>query len=269
MHATLAGVVPVLSVSTRSDFEALVQALTARNEPVAIPPAMGACLVNGLNNWDRINTLRTQWEAEAPTDRASATWAEEFRRIIRQPELYKDRFVILSRGPYSGVGPRDVGLTEEQWDHRSFDLRREHECTHTLSLRVFGALRHDLLEELIADWVALIAVYGEYRPDLALRFLGLEAFPDFREGGRLEVYRGDPPLSNGAFALMQKLAWHCITHLEQVAIQHPLLVNTEKALGRLALALSTMPTETVAAPDGVERVVARCDALEEALTTNS
>lgn len=260
LHSTLAGTVPILAVHARSDFETLVRALTARNEEIAVPQAMGACLVNGLNNWDRIKILRSHWEAGDPANKTEEAWTQEFRRIIPRPELYKDRFIILSHGPYSNVSAEDVGLEQELWNQLSFDVRMEHECTHALSLRVFGALRHDLLEELIADWIALIKVFGEYRTDLALRFLGLEDFPRFRIGGRLEIYRGDPPLSDDAFFLMQSLAKRSIAHLNDISTQRPDLLTTNEMLGRLTLALSTMPTEAVAAPDGVERILARFEA---------
>ncbi len=261
LHATIAGTVPVLAVYARPDFETLVQALAARNEAIAVSPAMGACLINGLNNWDRIRTLRTRWEAEDPSHTSPGAWTSKFRQIIPHTELYKDRFIILSRGPYSGVRAEQAGLKEEDWERLSFDIRMEHECTHALSLKVFGALRHDLLEELLADWVALVKVFGKFRPDLALLFLGLEDYPNYREGGRLEVYRGDPPLSDQAFGLMQRIAWHCINHLDQISTSRPDLLNSDLALGRLTLALSTMPTEAVAAPDGVDRILARYETL--------
>ncbi|RLE29746.1 MAG: hypothetical protein DRJ61_13960 [Acidobacteria bacterium] len=260
LHSTLAGTVPILAVNARSDFETLVRALTARNEEITVPQAMGACLVNGLNNWDRIRTLRSHWEAGDPANKTEEAWTQEFRRIIPHPELYKDRFVILSQGPYSNVLAHDIGLEKEHWNRLSFDIRMEHECTHALSLRVFGALRHDLLEELIADWIALIKVFGKYRADLALKFLGLEDFPRFRIGGRLEIYRGDPPLSDDAFVLMQSLAKRSIAHLNEISTQRPDLLTTNEMLGRLTLALSTMPTEAVASPDGVERILARFEA---------
>ena len=78
-------------------------------------------------------------------------------------------------------------------------------------------MRHDLLEELIADWVALVKVFGGYRADLALRFLGLESFPSFRAGGRLEVYRGTPPVSDGAFEAMQRLAAMAVKTLDSIS----------------------------------------------------
>ena len=38
----------------REDFVFLVQSLTQRNEPEPVADSMGACIVAGYNNWDRV-----------------------------------------------------------------------------------------------------------------------------------------------------------------------------------------------------------------------
>jgi hypothetical protein len=268
LHPSLAGTIPILAVRTRTDFETMVRALTARNEPVPIPDSMGACLINGLNNWDRIKTLKARWEASDASTAFGASWSEEFRRIIPQTALYKDRLIVLSHGPYSGVEAEHVGIEDEEWKRLSFDIRLEHECVHALSLKLFGAMRHDLFEELIADWLALVKVFGEYRADFALRFLGLEAFPSFRTGGRLEVYRGTPPVSDGAFEVMQALASKTIGTLDAITADGSFDLKNDAVLGRLTVALLTMPIEELVVDDGVERVRARYDGLEEVLAGN-
>ena len=265
LHPSLAGTIPILAVRRRPDFETMVRALTARNEPVPIPRAMGACLINGLNNWDRIATLKKNWETTDPAGRECATWGEEFRRIIPRTELYKDRLIVLSHGPYSGVEGEEIGIDPDEWDRLSFSIRLEHECVHALSLKLFGAMRHDLLEELIADWVALVKVVDCYRADLARRFLGLESFPDFRAGGRLEVYRGTPPVSDGAFEAMQRLAAGAIETLEAVSEGLSVDPGDDGTLGRLTVALLTMPLEALVVDDAVARVQRRSEGLEGVL----
>jgi hypothetical protein len=54
----MAGRVPVPVAGDRSDFVSLVQAFAERNEPAPVPESMGACIVKGFNNWDRIATFR-------------------------------------------------------------------------------------------------------------------------------------------------------------------------------------------------------------------
>ncbi|MSU36240.1 MAG: hypothetical protein EXS36_14320 [Pedosphaera sp.] len=214
VHAAIAGMIPVIVVPDRDDFVALVRAFSERNEPAAVPDSMGACIVTGFNNWDRVQAYRERWEREQGDKATEDAWADEFGNLIPRKSLYQDRFVILSRGPYSAVSARDVGFDEDAWLDKSLILRREHELTHYFTYRMFGAMRNNVLDELIADFVALVRVFGQYRGDLARRFLGLESFPPYRQGGRLEYYRGRPPLSDAAFDVLTRLTHQSIHNLE-------------------------------------------------------
>lgn len=254
---TIAGSVPVLTPSTRADFERLVQAFTERNEPAPVPPAMGACIVTGLNNWDRIAAYREQWARNQADGDTDAAWNEEFARLVPQKALYQDRFVILSRGPYSKTAAADVKMDEPEWLDRSLVIRREHELTHYFTYRVFGLLRSHASDELIADFVGLVRAFGSYRGDLARRFLGLEAFPDFRPGGRLEGYRGKPTLSDPAFAVLTRLVNAAVTNLEAVAATEASRLTSLGELAHLTYTLSTFPIDELADDDVVSRVRAR------------
>ncbi len=212
LHQSLAGAIPVIIAANRDDFVSLVQALTKRNEPKPVPASMGACMVAGFNNWDRIRQYRQQWQASHPDNDSSAAWAEEFRLLIPQKELYQDRFMILSLGDYSNVSAQDMGLTEPEWWRLSLTIRLEHESTHYFTRRVFGLMRNNLLDELIADYRGIVAANGCYRADWFLRFMGLESFPTYRQGGRLENYRGN--LSDGSFKILQSLVVAAAINLE-------------------------------------------------------
>jgi hypothetical protein len=200
IHPTAAGHIPLIITEVREDFVYLVQSLTKRNEPVPIPASMGACMVAGYNNWYRVEMLRRQgWDMQ---------------RIIPQKDLYQDRFIILSDGPYSNVAAADLGLEEIEWRNASLVIRREHECAHYFTRRVFSSMRNNLLDEMIADYCGIVAACGAFRKDWFLAFLGLSDYPLYREGSRLENYRGDPPLSDGAFAVLQRLVYEAAGHLE-------------------------------------------------------
>lgn len=212
LHPSPAGRIPLLITRGRAEFVALLRALTKRNEPEPVPDAQGALMVSGYNNWSRIGELRRRWEALPPSERETTTWGEELQRSPR--ELYQDRFILLSDGPYSAVPAADLGLDEAEWREMSLVIRREHECTHYLTRRLFGSMRNNLLDELIADYAGLAAV-GRFRADWFLRFVGLEEFPRYRPGGRLDLYRGKPPLSDGAFRVLQSLVKSAAENLER------------------------------------------------------
>ncbi len=251
---TIAGSVPVLTPSTRADFERLVQAFTERNEPAPVPPAMGACIVTGLNNWDRIAAHREQWARRQPDGDSEPAWSEEFAKLVPQKAQYQDRFIILSRGPYSKTAAADARIAEPEWLDRSLVIRREHELTHYFTYRVFGLLRSHASDELIADFVGLVRAFGTYRGDLARRFLGLEGFPAFRPGGRLEGYRGKPPLSDGAFTVLTRLVNAAVANLAAVAVAEAPRLTDLGELAHLTYTLSTFPIEELAEEDLVSRV---------------
>jgi hypothetical protein len=215
LHATAAGRIPLLVCRHRPDFVTLVQALTARNEPEPVPAAKGAVMVAGYVNWDRVAVLRRQWEASPAADRATQTWAAELARLAPQRELYQDRFILLSDGPYSAVPAAALGLTDPVWRETSLTIRREHECAHYFTRRLFGSMRNNVLDELIADYAGIVAAAGTFRADWFLRFVGLDDFPRYRDGARLDLYRGDPPLSAGAFAVLHALLHAAARNLER------------------------------------------------------
>lgn len=246
LHPTAGGRVPVLTIEARDDFETLVQVFSSRNEPEAVPASMGACIVNGLNNWDRVGRHRRRFEAEHGAADA-AEWAEEFKRLIPRKELYQDRFLLLSSGPYSAVSASDAGLEASDWLKQSLAIRRDHECFHFLTRRVLGAMRNNLLDELLADFVGLVRTFGRYDAALAQRFLGVEDPQRFRPGGRLGNYRGDPPLSEDAFVILCGLARRAVARLAVKAQQRGEGLADPAALARFALECYATPLEELAA----------------------
>lgn len=214
LYQTLAGTIPVLIAANREDFVILVQALTKRNEPQPIPDSMGACTISGYNNWHRIEQYKQQWSSQQ-NKYSETDWDAEFKRLIPRKELYQDRLIILSTGPYSNVTASNLGLTENEWQQLSLKIRLEHESTHYFTRRFFGSMRNNILDELIADYRGIVAALGYYRSDWFLHFIGLESFPAYRKGGRLENYMGEPVLSDSAFKILQILVKKAAENLDR------------------------------------------------------
>jgi hypothetical protein len=236
LHPTPAGTIPVIVVPDRADFVALMQALSMRNEPQPVPPSVGAAIVAGLVNWDRVAVLHRRWTSTYPFS-DPAGWDEELARIRPQKELYQDRLLILSTGPYSGVSAGEMELPIGEWLRLSLAIRLEHECTHYFMRRVAGSMRNNALDEVIADYAGIVYAAGTYRPDWFLRFMGLENWPTYRPDGRFEHYRGEPPLSDGAFRVLQAVTHDAALALARypAASFHPGdLVGQGRALRHLA-----------------------------------
>jgi uncharacterized protein DUF7005 len=231
IHPTVAGRVPIIVASAREDFVALVQALTCRNEPKPIPASMGACIVSGYNNWDRVFALRPRLELSD---------------IASRKELYQDRFIILSSGPYSGVDAGEMGLTDAEWRRLSLTIRLEHECAHYVTRQILGSMRNSLLDELIADFAGIVAAIGRYRADWFLRFLGLESASGCRPGGRMHNYRGAPALSDGAFTVLQRVVRRAAARVEEMCAPRGPESSTPLARTRTIVALAQVGLEGLA-----------------------
>jgi len=212
LHDSFAGGIGVITAEDRMDFETLVRVFTAKNEPIAVRPSMGASMISGYNNWHRIALLKTAFLRSGGEEKV---WPAEFSRLKARKELYQDRFILLSRGPYSGVSAQSLGLEEEEWTARSRTIRLEHEYAHYFTRRVFGSMQNNLLDEMLADYAGLRQALGSFRAEWMLRFLGLESYPAYREGGRLQNYRGAPALGDGAFRILMRLVWQAAWNLAQ------------------------------------------------------
>jgi len=212
---TLAGPVPALITSCRQDFVLLVRLLAHRGEPVPVPESMGACLVQGLVNWQRFRAWKGAWEEE----KGAESWELASPQLAQAKHQYQDRLVLASRGPYSGLTFLP-GWEPSRWEEVSLAIRLAHEGTHYLTLRLFHKLGHSLLEEVVADWVGLASALGAYDPQLASAFFGLEAWPHLRLGGRLSNYR-PAGITDAAFAFLAQAVHLAIGQLAQVPWPDP------------------------------------------------
>ena len=245
LYQTLAGTIPVLIAANRKDFITLVQALTKRNEPQPIPDSMGACTISGYNNWHRIYQYKQQW-AKQQNKYSETDWEAEFKRLIPRKELYQDRLILLSTGLYSNVTASNLGLTETEWQQLSLKIRLEHESTHYFTSRFLGSMRNNILDELIADYRGIVAALGYYRSDWFLHFIGLESFPIYRKGGRLENYRGEPALSDSAFKILQILVKKAAENLERFDKQFSQQQRTHLEQVTVITTLSALTLEELA-----------------------
>jgi hypothetical protein len=236
IHESPAGRIPVILARGRDEFAILLRALSRRNEPVPVPDSQGALMISGYNNWERI--------------RERLRLGETMDSILPRKELYQDRFILLSDGPYSAVPASGLGLEDAEWRRISLEIRRDHECAHYFTRRLFGSMRNNVLDELIADYAGMVAATGGFRAAWFLRFLGLEDYPRYRTDGRLNLYRGDPPLSDDAFRSLHALIRSAAENLERFDGRARTL--SERAL--VLSALASLRLDDLAAPDGIERL---------------
>jgi hypothetical protein len=120
-------------------------------------------------------------------------------------------------------------------------------------------MRNNVLDELIADYAGITAAAGAYRAAWFLRFVGLEDFPRYREGARLDLYRGTPPLSDGAFRVLHTLIQAAALNLERFDAHHGAAGPVDRAL--ILAALASLRLEDLAAPHAEDLLGRTLDGL--------
>jgi hypothetical protein len=161
--ATLGGRLPVIVAGNHEDFRCLEALLNGRNDLTDLPVTVNAF------------TLRPQ--------------AEKIRG---------HRLILLGQAPYSNVPAQRLGLEEEDWLGRSFRLRLAHECAHYETLRLFGDMKNNALDEILADAFGQMAAFGSFSAERQRLLFGLEPGTGICTG-RLTFYcRGMLPWDKAA-----------------------------------------------------------------------
>jgi hypothetical protein len=245
LYQTMAGRIPVIETGSRDDFETLVRVFSRRNEPAAIPSSMGACMIKGYNNWDRVAKYKQECGEHF-----------DFNQMKAHKELYQDTFLILTDAGYSGIPAYMLGLAEDEWRKLSLVIRIEHEATHYFTLRFLGSARNHLLDEFIADYMGIVAAIGRYRADWFLCFMGLEHYPAFRAGGRLTNYLKDIELSQEAFDDLKSCIKNAAENVEKFASTYQ-DVYSAKGKYEMLLRLSKSNLIALASPEAGKLLISK------------
>ena len=152
-----------------------------------IPASQGACILDGLINWQLIRDHEKEFLEEAEKQGIEdPDWDSEFKRFTSNKRNYTEALILLSTGPYSAVPYTRTPFTQEEWKKYSHDIRKFHECTHFICRRMYPEWIDPLWDELVADAVGIYAALNRYDQDLAELFLGIK--DSAYAGGRLENY---------------------------------------------------------------------------------
>jgi hypothetical protein len=192
------GAMPVVQTPDWSDFVLLVRALAHRSEPVALADGVHAQAVSGLIHWGLIQAFGRQSRA---------------------------RLIVLHEAPYGSVPASTLpgDLSEAEWLRASTSLRLEHELTHLATKRLLGEMRLNLLDELIADCMGMVAALGQFNAKLFGRCLGIPSAT-----GRWTTYTNGLSETDARNAL--DLVMVRANELEDNLDQRPELVVREQAM---------------------------------------
>ena len=181
---TPAGVVDVVFLKNRSDFETFLQIIGHKAQPVAISRTVGAITYRGLADWGKVEQAKKAYAESGGDD-----WPSQFKVLASQPGAFRSELIVISEGPYSNVNAADSGFDEEEWLRISHEIRLHHECAHVVCRRLMPQDILPVWDEVTADAVGLLCAIGRYDSALAQRFLGVS--PVGYTGGRLAEYLDD------------------------------------------------------------------------------
>jgi len=222
------GAMPVLQTPSWPDFEQLVRALAHRAEPAVLADGVHAQAVSGLIHWGLINRFGRQSRA---------------------------RLIVLHQAPYGSVSAVHVpgGLSDAAWLTASTTLRLEHELTHLATKRVLNEMRLNLLDELVADAMGMVAALGRFDAALFGRCLGVDCT------------NGDRPIAKGRWLsytseLSDQDAYRAVElvmtrtrELQNRLMQHPQLLEPEQAMVRLQWLCQQRLDQPLTAPAATQR----------------
>lgn len=175
-----AGSLPILRPHTRDTFEWLFRVLGFKGEEVDIAPSVHAIFITGLPNPGRLVATREAWErgelVDDPLVVGCSNWNEAIQALDRgDPTRFRDRILVMHEENYASLTAEDVqeGLSESDWHEKSKVIRQEHEFAHYATRRMFGNMRFNLHDEIIADCMGFTKAFGYFEAELFLKCLGV------------------------------------------------------------------------------------------------
>lgn len=200
------GAIPLLLTPCWHDFVLLVRALAHRGEPVDLANGVHAQAVSGLIQWELI---------------------QRFGRASRA------KLIVLHEAPYGSVAAEQVpgGIEELAWLQASTTLRLEHELTHLATKRVLGEMRLNLLDELIADCMGMVAALGTFNSRLFGRCIGIDEGVGPIRAGRWCSYTKE--LDNSDCLVVIKLLFERARELEAVLSDRPDWLDPNRSMDLL------------------------------------
>lgn len=261
-NSDMTGKTPILLVPDNDDFQSIICALSNKNEPKELPNAMGAICIKGINNWQRINQLKKDWLQNNPL----GNWGNEFKNnILPNPYMFRDQLIVLSAKAYSGVRHSQIGMIENSWKSLSIIIRREHECAHLFTLQYYGIMANNIHDEIVADYAGITKASGRFNKEWFLHFMGLENYPNYRKGGRLENYLGTKGLSKEAFDGLKTIIYNIADNISKFDEFLGYIENSTDQLTRI-ICICELDLISMASSQAVEKLLETYQTLDKETT---
>jgi hypothetical protein len=208
LEATPAGRIPVVYAKDRRAFGRLIAILSADDEDETLPASVNA-----------------------------------FTVPCSHPAFEGHRVICLTEAGYSALSGENVGMGDEEWMEKSAAIRLRHECCHYFTLRALGGMKNHALDEIVADCVAQLSVFGRFDASLQRKFFGLEDGGRISPGCRFGFYVKGLP-ENAVIAVGRKVN-EALERLESYLEKNAEIISAPRA-PELIIKLSSLGIEGIA-----------------------
>lgn len=184
---TPAGMVDILFLQERSDFERFVQVMVYSCEPAAVASKIESAEILGVTNWRKIENHMNDYLSNGGSN---LSWRDELRKFTNNKKNYQDTILVIGSGGYCGLTAEEAGFEKDTWEEISVKIKIYSSCARYIVRKLFSDYKDIIWEEMLADCAGLLYATGRYDVSLAKKFFGVSG-KGYDRRGKLINFSGD------------------------------------------------------------------------------
>ena len=184
---TPAGMVDILFLQERSDFERFVQVMVYSCEPAAVASKIKNTKILNITNWRKIENHMNDYLSNGGSN---LSWRDELRKFTNNKKNYQDTILVIGSGGYCGLTAEEAGFEKDTWEEISVKIKIYSSCARYIVRKLFSDYKDIIWEEMLADCAGLLYATGRYDVSLAKKFFGVSG-KGYDRRGKLINFKGD------------------------------------------------------------------------------
>lgn len=169
-ETTPAGVVEIVYLEERSDFERFLQIMAYGGEPAHVASRIECAEILGVTNWRRIENHFSEYMKNTGK---SISLRDEMRIINNEKKSFQDSIILIGSGDYCGIKAEEAGFDSMVWNDISVKIKIYSSCARFIIRRLYPDYKNIIWEEMLSDCIGLLFTFNRYDVSLAKKFLGV------------------------------------------------------------------------------------------------